>query len=126
MKRNVSIRSCDVLVIGGGSAGFRVAIEAHDEGAHVLVISKSRKGDPHIVLARGGINAALGTLDPKDNWMIHAADTLREGGFLADYRKVEVLCKSAPDAVHELVKWGARFHRARWKINAAVFWRSYL
>ena len=43
--------------------------------------------------------------------MIHAADTLREGLFIADYDKVEMLCKSAPDAVIELVKWGARFHR---------------
>jgi succinate dehydrogenase/fumarate reductase flavoprotein subunit len=78
MKKH-SNRSCDVLIIGGGSAGLRAAIEAHDAGAHVLIISKSRKGDPHTVLARGGINAALGTMDPEDNWTIHAADTLREG-----------------------------------------------
>ena len=107
-------RSCDVLIIGGGSAGLRAAIEAHDAGAHVLIISKSRKGDPHTVLARGGINAALGTMDPEDNWMIHAVDTLREGEFLADYERVEVLCRNAPDAVNELVNWGARFHRERW------------
>ena len=51
----------------------------------VLIVSKSRIGDPHTVLARGGINnAALGTMDPQDNWMIHAADTLREGVFIAD------------------------------------------
>jgi succinate dehydrogenase/fumarate reductase flavoprotein subunit len=106
-----SNRSCDVLVVGGGSAGLRAAIEAHDAGAHVLIISKSKKEDPHTVLARGGINAALGTMDPEDNWMVHAADTLREGEFLADYERVEILCKKAPDAVNELVKWGARFHR---------------
>jgi succinate dehydrogenase / fumarate reductase flavoprotein subunit len=105
--------SCDVLIIGGGSAGLRAAIEAHDVGANVLIISKSRKGDPHTILARGGINAALGTMDPEDNWMIHAADTLREGGFLADYERVELLCKSAPDAINELVNWGARFHREK-------------
>jgi len=108
-----SNRSCDVLIIGGGSAGLRAAIEAHDAGAHVLIISKSRKGDPHTVLARGGINAALATMDPEDNWMIHAADTLREGEFLADYNKVEVLCKNAPEAINELVGWGARFHREK-------------
>jgi succinate dehydrogenase / fumarate reductase, flavoprotein subunit len=106
-------RSCDVLIIGGGSAGLRAAIEAHDAGAHVLIIAKSKKGDPHTVLARGGINAALGTMDPEDNWMIHAADTLREGELLADYERVEVLCKNAPDAVNELVNWGARFHREK-------------
>jgi succinate dehydrogenase / fumarate reductase, flavoprotein subunit len=108
-----SKHSCDVLIIGGGSAGLRAAIEAHDAGADVLIISKSGKGDPHTVLARGGINAALGTIDPEDNWMIHAADTLREGEFLADYERVEVLCKNAPDAVNELVNWGARFHREK-------------
>src|SRR6476659_9706622 len=104
---------CDVLIIGGGSAGLRAAIEAHDAGAHVLIISKSKKGDPHTTLARGGINAALGTMDPDDTWIIHAADTLREGEFLADYERVEVLCKSAPDAINELVNWGARFHREK-------------
>jgi succinate dehydrogenase / fumarate reductase, flavoprotein subunit len=46
--------------------------DAHDAGAHVLIISKSPKGDPHTVLARGGINAALGTMDPEDNWMVNA------------------------------------------------------
>jgi len=106
-----SKRSCDVLIIGAGSAGLRAAIEAHDAGSNVLIISKSKKGDPHTTLARGGINAALGTMDPEDNWMVHAADTLREGEFLADYEKVEVLCKNAPDAINELVNWGARFHR---------------
>jgi len=102
---------CNVLIIGGGSAGLRAAIEAHDAGSNVLIISKSKKGDPHTTLARGGINAALGTMDPEDNWMVHAVDTLREGELLADYEKVEVLCKNAPDAINELVNWGARFHR---------------
>ena len=105
--------SCDVLIIGGGSAGLRAAIEAHDTGADVIIISKSKRGDPHTTLARGGINAALGTMDPEDNWMIHAADTLREGEFLADYERVEVLCKNAPDSINELVNCGARFHREK-------------
>jgi succinate dehydrogenase/fumarate reductase flavoprotein subunit len=110
-KTKISNFYCDVLIIGSGSAGLRAAIEAHDAGAHVLIISRSKKGDPHTVLARGGINAALGTMDPEDSWMVHAADTLREGELLADYERVEVLCKNAPDAVNELVSWGARLHR---------------
>jgi succinate dehydrogenase/fumarate reductase flavoprotein subunit len=112
-KKKQSNRSCDVLIIGGGSAGLRAAIEAHDVGANVLIISKSKRGDPHTTLARGGINAALGTMDQEDNWMIHAADTLREGEFLADYERVEVLCKNAPDVINELVNCGARFHREK-------------
>src|SRR5919112_5822635 len=105
--------SCDVLIIGSGSAGLRAAIGAHDAGANVIIISRSKRGDPHTTLARGGINAALGTMDPEDNWMIHALDTLREGEFIGDYEKVEVLCKNAPDAIKELVNWGARFHREK-------------
>lgn len=108
-KTKISNFCCDVLIIGSGSAGLRAAIEAHDAGAHVLIISRSKKGDPHTVLARGGINAALGTMDPEDSWMVHAADTLREGELLADYERVEVLCKNAPDAVNELVSWGLGF-----------------
>ena len=69
-----SKRSCDVLIIGGGSADLRAAIEAHDAGTNVLIISKVQRGDPHTVLARGGINAVLGTMDPEDNWMVHAAE----------------------------------------------------
>ena len=82
-------------------------------GTNVLIVSKSKRGDPHTTLARGGINAALGTMDPEDNWMVHASDTLREGEFIADYEKVEVLCKNAPDLIKELVNWGARFHREK-------------
>ncbi|MGH9974278.1 MAG: FAD-binding protein, partial [Nitrososphaeraceae archaeon] len=103
--------SCEVLIIGSGSAGLRAAIEAHDAGIQVLIVSKNSKGDPHTVLARGGINAALGTMDPNDNWLVHAAETLREGGFIADYEKVAVLCKNAPNVIDELVGWGARFHK---------------
>jgi succinate dehydrogenase / fumarate reductase, flavoprotein subunit len=66
--------SCDVLIIGGGAAGLRAAIEAHDSGTDVLIVSKSRKDDPHTVLATGGINGALATMDPNDNW----DDTLRK------------------------------------------------
>ena len=106
-------RTCDVLIIGGGSAGLRVAIEAHDAGAQVLIISKGKKEDPHTTQARGGINAALGTMNPEDSWMMHAADTLREGEFLADYERVETLCKNAPEAINELVTWGSRFHREK-------------
>jgi succinate dehydrogenase flavoprotein subunit len=125
-KKQSNRRSCDVLIIGGGSAGLRAAIEAHDAGARVLIISKSRRGDPHTVLARGGINAALGTMDHEDNWMVHAIDTLREGELLADYERVEILCRNAPAAVNELVNWGARFHREKDGRLTPIFWRPYL
>jgi succinate dehydrogenase / fumarate reductase flavoprotein subunit len=101
----------NVLVIGTGAAGLRAAIAAHQAGGEVVVIGKRRREDAHTVLAAGGINAALGTVDPQDSWQQHYADTLREGYFLADPRVVELLAREAPAAVLELADWGAPFAR---------------
>jgi succinate dehydrogenase / fumarate reductase, flavoprotein subunit len=101
----------NVLVIGTGAAGLRAAIAAHQAGSEVVVIGKRRRDDAHTVLAAGGINAALGTVDPQDSWQQHYADTLREGYFLADPRVVELLAREAPAAVLELADWGAPFAR---------------
>jgi succinate dehydrogenase / fumarate reductase, flavoprotein subunit len=108
-----SVRSnvANVLVIGTGAAGLRAAIAAHQAGSEVVVIGKRRRDDAHTVLAAGGINAALGTVDPQDSWQQHFADTLREGYFLADPRLVEVMAREAPAAVLELADWGAPFAR---------------
>jgi succinate dehydrogenase / fumarate reductase flavoprotein subunit len=101
----------NVLVIGTGAAGLRAAIAAHQAGREVVVLGKRRRDDAHTVLAAGGINAALGTVDPQDSWQQHFADTLREGYFLADPRVVELLAREAPAAVLELAEWGAPFAR---------------
>jgi succinate dehydrogenase / fumarate reductase flavoprotein subunit len=101
----------NVLVIGTGAAGLRAAVAAHQAGSEVVVVGKRRRDDAHTVLAAGGINAALGTVDPQDSWQQHYADTLREGYFLADPRVVELLAREAPAAVLELADWGAPFAR---------------
>jgi succinate dehydrogenase / fumarate reductase flavoprotein subunit len=101
----------NVLVIGTGAAGLRAAIELAERGVDVLCIGKRRRDDAHTVLASGGINAALGTMDPEDTWEQHAADTLREGYWLSDPASVELLAREAPLAVDDLVRWGARFAR---------------
>ncbi|HKO84703.1 MAG TPA: FAD-dependent oxidoreductase, partial [Actinomycetota bacterium] len=101
----------NVLVIGTGAAGLRAAIAAHQAGSEVVVLGKRRRDDAHTVLAAGGINAALGTVDPEDSWQQHFADTLREGYFLADPRVVELMAKESPAAVLELADWGAPFAR---------------
>jgi succinate dehydrogenase / fumarate reductase, flavoprotein subunit len=101
----------DVLVIGTGGAGLRAALELHDQGHRVLVLGKRPKADAHTVLAAGGINAALGTLDPQDSWAIHAADTLKEGRYLGDPRAIELLCREAPRAIAELEQLGVPFAR---------------
>jgi succinate dehydrogenase / fumarate reductase flavoprotein subunit len=103
--------SAAVLVIGTGAAGLRAAIELAERGVQVLCVGKRRRDDAHTVLASGGINAALGTMDPEDTWEQHAADTLRESYWLADPRAVELLCREAPAAIEELVRYGAQFDR---------------
>jgi succinate dehydrogenase / fumarate reductase, flavoprotein subunit len=77
----------------------------------VLCVGKRRRDDAHTVLASGGISAALATMDPEDSWEQHAADTLRESYWLADPRAVELLCRRAPDAIEDLVRYGAQFAR---------------
>jgi succinate dehydrogenase / fumarate reductase flavoprotein subunit len=103
--------TASVLVVGTGAAGLRAAIELAERGAQVLCVGKRRRDDAHTVLAAGGVNAALGTLDPEDSWEHHAADTLREGYWLGDPVSVELLCREAPAAIDDLVRWGARFAR---------------
>ncbi len=104
-------RQVPALVIGAGAAGLRAAIELNAQGVDVLVLGKRPRADAHTVLAAGGINAALGTMDPEDTWQIHAADTLREGVFAADPRAVELLCREAPAAIDDLVSYGTQFAR---------------
>jgi succinate dehydrogenase / fumarate reductase flavoprotein subunit len=100
-----------VLVVGTGAAGLRAAIELAERGVQVLCVGKRRRDDAHTVLASGGINAALGTMDPEDSWEQHAADTLRDGYWLSDPASVELLCREAPRAIDDLVRWGARLAR---------------
>ncbi len=100
-----------VLVIGTGGAGLRASIELAERGIDVLAVGKRRKHDAHTTLAAGGINAALGTMDPEDSWEQHAADTLRESYFLADPRIVEIVAKNAPQGIDDLERWGMPFAR---------------
>ncbi len=115
MKNEVpySIQTADVLVIGSGGAGVRATIELHDRGVDVLMVGKCKKREAHTIWATGGINAALGTMDKKDSWQLHAADTIRDGEFINDTDAVITLCKNAPKAVQELAKWGCPFHKEK-------------
>ena len=103
-----------VLVVGAGAAGARAAIELVEQGVpaeDVLVIGKRGHGDAHTTWARGGINGALGTVDPEDDPSIHAADTLTEGHFLNDPSKVEAVARESPTRVRELDEWGMDYSR---------------
>ena len=109
--QNVRTVPVEVLVIGSGGAGLRAAIGAHDAGSQVTVLGRTLQGKAHTVMAEGGINAALGDLDPEDSWIVHAADTLKEGEFLSHPEIAERLARDAPERLFELERWGAVFDR---------------
>ncbi|MEO7086673.1 MAG: fumarate reductase/succinate dehydrogenase flavoprotein subunit [Gemmatimonadaceae bacterium] len=101
----------DVLVIGAGGAGLRAAIEAASHGANVGLVCKSLLGKAHTVMAEGGMAAAMGNVDDRDNWRVHFADTMRGGQYLSNWRMAELHAKEAPERVRELEAWGALFDR---------------
>jgi succinate dehydrogenase / fumarate reductase flavoprotein subunit len=103
--------SYDVVVIGAGGSGLRAAIEARARGLKTAIISKSLFGKAHTVMAEGGAAAAMGNVNPKDNWQVHFRDTMRGGKFLNNPRMAELHAKEAPDRVWELEAWGALFDR---------------
>ncbi|MGI9189205.1 MAG: fumarate reductase/succinate dehydrogenase flavoprotein subunit [Longimicrobiaceae bacterium] len=101
----------DVLLIGAGGAGLRAAIEASAAGASVGVVCKSLLGKAHTVMAEGGMAAALGNVDERDNWRVHFADTMRGGHYLNNWRMAELHAREAPSRAVELEAWGALFDR---------------
>ncbi|MBV9400712.1 MAG: fumarate reductase/succinate dehydrogenase flavoprotein subunit [Bryobacterales bacterium] len=103
----------DVLIVGAGGAGLRAAIEASAAGAKTGVVTKSLLGKAHTVMAEGGMAAAMGNVDDRDNWRVHFADTMRGGQYLNNSRMAEIHAKEAPARVRELEAWGAMFDRTK-------------
>jgi succinate dehydrogenase / fumarate reductase flavoprotein subunit len=101
----------DVLVIGAGGAGLRAAIEAASQGVSVGLVCKSLLGKAHTVMAEGGMAAAMGNVDDRDNWRVHFADTMRGGQYINNWRMAELHAQEAPARVKELEAWGALFDR---------------
>ena len=100
----------DVLIVGAGCAGMRAAIEAHDAGADVALLSKIHPVRSHSGAAEGGINAALGNAS-EDDPETHAFDTVKGSDYLGDQDAVQILCDEAPGDVYQLENWGAVFSR---------------
>lgn len=99
----------EVIIVGGGGAGLRAAIEAHDRGADVGIVSLVYPSRSHTVAAEGGINAAL---REDDTWEVHAWDTIKGSDFLADQNAAEFMTREAPRVVRQLEHWGMAFNRA--------------
>jgi len=105
----------DALVVGGGLAGLRAAIEIKKAGRKVAILSKVHPLRSHSTAAQGGINAALANIPVpvKDSWERHAFDTVKGSDYLADQDVVEVMCQEAVDRVIEMEHWGTLFSRTK-------------
>jgi len=101
----------DVLIIGGGGAGCRAAIEAHDQGVEVLMMLKGTVGNSGCTV-NVGTSAAVGPWgDPEDNHTSSMRDLLTHGGLLGNQSLVKVLVEESPDRIIELQDWGIDFER---------------
>ncbi len=100
-RNNEQMGKRTVLVIGGGIAGLRAAIEASKK-ANVVLVSRMHPLRSASSMAQGGINASK-------NWLRHAEDTILAGRYLSDQDAVEIMCKNAINSIKELEKWGVLF-----------------
>ncbi|HKZ50596.1 MAG TPA: FAD-dependent oxidoreductase, partial [Dehalococcoidia bacterium] len=98
----------DVVIIGGGLAGMRAALEAKRMGVDVALLAKTHPVRSHSTAAQGGINAAVGV---GDSWEEHAFDTVKGSDYLGDQDAIEILCREGPHDIIELEHMGVIFNR---------------
>lgn len=111
----------DAVIVGGGGAGLRAALQLADAGASVAVLSKVFPTRSHTVAAQGGIAAALGNVS-EDNWLWHMYDTIKGSDYLGDQDAIEFMCRNAPRAIYELEHFGMPFDRLQ---NGKIFQRPF-
>lgn len=104
---DISSRSFDFIIVGGGIAGLRAALALAPAG-RVLILTKAAATESNTGYAQGGIAAAVG---PDDSPALHLADTLSAGAGLCDESAVRVLVDEGPRYVRELIDWGTHFAR---------------
>jgi succinate dehydrogenase / fumarate reductase, flavoprotein subunit len=107
------MREHDVIIVGGGLAGCRAAVEIKriDPRLDVAIVAKTHPIRSHSVAAQGGMAATLKNVDELDSWEAHAFDTVKGSDYLADQDAVEILTKEAPDVVIDLEHMGVLFSR---------------
>ena len=109
----MKIHYTDVLVIGGGLAGLRVAIGAKRRGHDAVILSLVPPKRSHSAAAQGGMQASLANVikGQGDNEDVHFEDTVRGSDWGADQRVVRMFVDTAPKAVRELAAWGVPWSR---------------
>ncbi len=100
----------DVVVVGGGLAGMRAAVEAAEAGADVAIVSKMHPVRSHSGAAQGGINAALGNRED-DSPENHAFDCVKGSDYLGDQDSIEAMAEDAPRQIVWLEHRGCIFSR---------------
>ena len=107
------MREHDVIIVGGGLAGCRAAVEIAriDPSLNVAIVAKTHPIRSHSVAAQGGIAATLNNVDSDDTWESHAFDTVKGSDYLADQDAVEILTKEAPSVIIDLEHLGVLFSR---------------
>ena len=117
----IARRRFDCLVIGAGGGGLRAALQLAQGEANVAVVSKVFPTRSHTVAAQGGINAALGNMQP-DNWHWHMYDTVKGSDYLGDQDAIEYMCRAAANRVIELEHYGVPFTRLE---NGRIYQRAF-
>lgn len=108
---NMRTISFDGIVIGGGGAGMRAALQLAQSGYKTAVITKVFPTRSHTVSAQGGITCAIGSSDPNDDWRWHMYDTVKGSDYIGDQDAIEYMCSTGPEAVFELEHMGLPFSR---------------
>ena len=103
--------SFDGIVIGGGGAGMRAALQLAQSGYKTAVITKVFPTRSHTVSAQGGITCAIASDDPNDDWRWHMYDTVKGSDYIGDQDAIEYMCQVGPEAVYELDHMGMPFSR---------------
>lgn len=101
----------DAVVIGGGGAGMRAALQLTQSGLSTACITKVFPTRSHTVSAQGGITCAIASDDPNDDWRWHMYDTVKGSDYIGDQDAIEYMCSVGPQAVFELDHMGLPFSR---------------